>query len=367
MNSDILYTLALRSVKNIGPVYINRLIDHFGSAQAVWQATDRQLREVIRIGEKSFNGIGSDKLLQVAQTEMSICESNGIQVSLRTSPDYPQILKQCEDSPPLLFVKGMPALRPLTLSIVGTRGMTRYGQDFLNEVFQYLSGLPVVIISGLATGVDTAAHRLALKHGLPTLGVLAHGYSMMYPAANRTLAEEIIQTPGCGLYTEYSWHQRAERSHFLQRNRIVAGLSVVTLVVETPLGGGSISTVGYANQYSREVYALPGNYGQKNSQGCNQLIAQNKARILSNISDFISELKLEDQLHSQEELFPEIKKNIPEHLRVLYHALQEQGQLDLDELAYRLGVPSYQLLPQLLELELLGAIQSTASRQYRII
>ena len=252
------------------------------------------------------------------------------------------------------------------ISIVGTRKMTAYGKKFIEELCEVLRDKNVLIVSGLALGTDGYAHQQALNHNIPTVGVLAHGLHMIYPAVHEKMSKDILENGGA-LLSEFNSIAKPDREHFLQRNRIVAGISQFTIVVETAFGGGSMSTVSYANQYNREVLALSGRFGDKYSQGCNMIIAQNKAKILASFQDVLDELGDNYPSVKQPQLFEPKEIEVEERLKPAYQFIAENSPISLDDLSLKLEMPPFKLLPILLDLELLGYIKALSGKQYAVV
>ena len=249
--------------------------------------------------------------------------------------------------------------------MVGTRNITSYGRHFVHDFLEHNKTKNIVTISGLALGVDTEVHESSLKNNIPTIAVLAHGFHTLYPSKNRKLSEKILEENGV-LFTEFNSSQKPDRENFIQRNRIIAGLSPATIVVETAFGGGSISTATFANNYNREVYALPGRISDKYSQGCNHLIFQNKAAAISTINSLSEQLGFQSDNLKIGELFPtsEIKFLLPENQLAIRNILDKNTPISLDEISEKLEIPSYKILPDLLQMEISGYIKALSGRQY---
>jgi len=224
-------------------------------------------------------------------------------VLIRNQSHYPQLLNQCDDAPAILYIKGDYDHQRQGVSIVGTRNMTSYGKQFIDELITNLKSKNIATISGLAYGVDAYVHDLSIQNNIPTIAILAHGLHMIYPAKHKKLAEKILENNGV-IISEFNSSEQPDREHFIQRNRVIAGLSKTSIVVESAFGGGSMSTATFANDYNRDVYALPGKVTDKYSQGCNLLITQNKAECIISAKD-LSE-KINPETYQQLDLFKEI-------------------------------------------------------------
>ena len=363
-----LYAIALRQCRRIGDITYHKLIQEFGSAKEAWFQLKDSKTSLEGIGPKTTADIGNELHLKTAENELSYCEKKAIQILLSTDSNYPLLLRNCDDAPAHIFYKGKFPHQKKSLSIVGTRNITSYGKTFLN---QFIAALPknVATVSGLALGVDTEVHALSIDYEIPTIAVLAHGFESFYPPKNKDLANRILDSGGA-IMTEFLSGQTPEREFFLQRNRIVAGLSHATIVVETAYGGGSISTATFANNYNRDVFALPGRITDKFSQGCNHLIFQNKAIAISNIKSLIEALNLET-LKSKDvipSLFPEdsLVEKLNKQEQGIYNSIKENNMISLDELAFETNMATYILLPILLQMELNGIVKSYSGRQFSL-
>ncbi len=361
-----LYSVALRRCALIGDINFHRLVHTAGSAKEVWSLPKRELSRAFGIGSRTLSEIGTAEPLQFAENELRFCEKNGVGILLRHTADYPAMLKEAEDAPSVLYCKGKTDFTPRSVSIVGTRNVTAYGKKFLEELFPELPAENLMTVSGLAIGADTAVHELSLKYNIHTVAVLAHGFHTIYPSKNRKLAQTILEKGGT-ILTEFNSSQKPDRENFIQRNRIIAALSETTIVVETAFGGGSVSTVTFANNYNREVYALPGKITDKYSQGCNQLIAQLKARTISTIPGLIEEMDLKSKPKTGI-LFPhsEIVLQLSEEQQLIYEILKKKSQISLDELGEKTELPTQKLLALLLQLELAGHVKTHSGKQYSL-
>lgn len=367
-SEEHLYSLALRRCVGIGNINFRKIIKIIGSARVVWRLSKSELRGFPMIEQHILADIGNEEHLKYAEKELSFCEKNNIKVLLNHLDELPYLLSKCNDAPAILYQKGTIEPNRKPISIVGTRNSTSYGKDFINRFLEGIRDMNVVTVSGLALGTDGEVHLKSLEKNIPTIAVLAHGFHTIYPAKHRHLAENILESNGV-LLSEYGFNMRPDRELFIQRNRIIAGLSSVTLVVETAFGGGSVSTVGFANHYNRDVYALPGRVNDKYSQGCNQLIYKNKAAAISTIKDLIEDLFSFEKSFCIGQLFP-IEKSLPllnEQQKSIYEIIAQNPNINLDDLSERLQLLPFQILPILLELEILGCIRSFSGRQFAIV
>ena len=360
-----LYSIALRECNFIGDINFLKLVRRFGTAENVWKYSKKELSKTDGIGLKTVSEIGSSQHLKFAEKEISFCEKNSVKINLRHQKELPFLLHECDDAPAILYQKGDFDISLKTLSLVGTRNITSYGKKFIEDFFEETKSHQYISISGLALGVDKEVHEQSLNHKISTIGVLAHGFHTFYPSKNRKLSEKILEQGG-GLLTEFNSSRKPDRENFIQRNRVIAGLSPATIVVETAFGGGSISTATFANNYNRDVFALPGRISDKYSQGCNHLIFQNKATAISTTKNLLDLIGFNDSKEIIEELFPHSKITIQltENQELIYMGIVENPHITLDDLADRISVPAHKLLPVLLELELLGKVKSFSGRQF---
>ncbi|WP_144283175.1 DNA-processing protein DprA [Chryseobacterium echinoideorum] len=360
-----LYSIALRQCSFIGDIIFSKLVRTFGSAKKVWETSKKDLAQTDGIGKKTVSDIGNPEHLMFAEKEIQFCEKNDVRINLRHQKDFPFLLNECDDAPAILYQKGSFRSTLQCVSIVGTRNMTSYGKKFIEDFFVETKHSKYQSISGLALGVDKEVHEYSLENGIPTTAVLAHGFHTLYPSKNRKLSEKILEENGA-LLTEFNTTRKPDRENFIQRNRIVAGISSATIVVETAFGGGSVSTAAFANGYNRDVYALPGKITDKYSQGCNQLILQHKATAISTIKDLIESLGFHQPSETVGELFPQSITTIQltENQEEIYQTILANPHISLDDLAEKNCLPSHKILPIILELELLGKVKSFSGRQF---
>ncbi|WP_379967732.1 DNA-processing protein DprA [Epilithonimonas sp. UC225_85] len=365
-SEEYLYILALKQCKNIGNINLKKLIKHIGSAKKVWESSPNSLLSISGIGKSSIQNIGNKEFLKSAEKEIKFCEKQAINIISQEDNLYPKHLLNCDDAPMILFYKGNLNNESNPVSIVGTRKLTAYGKHFIQDLMSELSSSKVCTVSGLALGADSCVHEESLKNEIPTIAVLAQSLDKIYPASNKNLSKKIIENNGA-LITEYASFEVMAKENFLQRNRIIAGLSPHLIVVETAYGGGSVTTVTAANQYNRDVFALPGKIIDVYSQGCNQLIANNKAETIVDIKTLVKNLNFSPQ----PELFPKEEKKInldPErkdHHRIL-ELITENKTISLDELAEKSDILHHKILPILLDLEIYGHIKCLSGRQYQL-
>lgn len=365
ISEEYLYAIALRECSQIGDINFHKLVQTFGSAQEAWKKAKKDYKKREGIGLKTVSDIGNPDHLKFAEEELKFCEKNNIRITIRYLNETPSLLNECPDAPAILYQKGNIDDALQKISIVGTRSMTDYGKQFIEEFFDASQSSSYISVSGLALGVDKEIHEQSIRHRKPTIAVLAHGFQFLYPSKNKKLSEKILQEGGA-LLTEFSSARKPDRENFIQRNRIVAGISPSTIVVETGFGGGSISTAAFANEYNRDVFALPGKITDIHSQGCNQLIFHNKATAISTVKDLITLLGFNNPKEKIEELFPysETTIQLSDNQNLIYKSIKENPQISLDDLTHLISISTHRILPIILELELLGKVKSFSGRQF---
>jgi len=359
-----LHQVALIFLNNIGPSLAKVLVSHFGDAEKVFDAPNYKLLRVPGIGEKTISQFNFKEALTRAEQELRFIEKNNIDVIFYTDPKYPKRLKNCNDSPVLLFSKGKANLNaPHIVSIVGTRNATEYGKQLCRQLVEELMQYNVLIVSGLALGIDVTAHKECVKLNMPTTGVLGHGLDRMYPSQNRSTAEKMIENGS--LLTEYPSGTIPDRENFPQRNRIVAGIADATVVIEAGIKGGALITAEIANSYNRDVFAFPGRVGDDYSEGCNFLIRNNKAALLTCVADLAYSLGWEkaDDLKPAEQFMLPIDLSADE--QVIFDVLkQNNGPVAIDDLTIKTNLPTSLLAMNLLNMEMQGYIRSLPGKTY---
>jgi DNA processing protein len=361
-----LHGAALSFVKNLGPVAAKSLMAYLGSAEQVFKTSPSKMATIPGIGEKRASQWDFDEALRLAEKELTFAGKHGIELIFYTDARYPKRLKNCADSPILLYSKGKMELNmPKVISIVGTRNATDYGKQLCRQLIEELQQYNVLIASGLALGIDVAAHKECLRLNVPTVGVLGHGLDRMYPSQNRVTAEKMLENGG--LLTEYPSGTIPDRENFPQRNRIVAGMADATVVIEAGLKGGALITAEIANSYNRDVFAFPGRLDDVYSEGCNFLIRNNKAALLTCMADLAFSLGWE----KDENLKPTEQFMLPLDLTkdesLIFDILQQHKvPLAIDELTIKANMPMSSLAMNLLNMEMQGYIRSLPGKTYRV-
>lgn len=349
---ELIHRIALTLAPSIGPITARKLIDKLGSAGAVLSRDRKSLERIKGIGPRLSGAINAPLLLEQAEKELAFIERHRIGSLFFMDPGYPERLNLCPDGPILLFCRGnLEMNNRMILSVVGTRRATSYGRDICRRIIcdlaEKLEGL--VIVSGLAYGIDVIAHRAALDYGLPTVAVLGHGLQTIYPPAHRDVARRIMEQGA--LVTDFPSGTGPERNHFIRRNRIIAGISAATLVIESGPSGGALITADLAASYDREVLAVPGRAGDTRSAGCNALIKSNAAALVESADDIIYLMKWAER--SGPPGRPALSGELPsgEERLILDHLRQKPGS-DPGYLSTATSIPIHRVLSLLLQMEL---------------
>lgn len=365
-NDELLALLRLQKVPLVGDINAKKLLERCGSAEQVFKEGKRTLEKIDGIGSSLLTGLWDTIHLEEAEKELNYIQKNDIDYCFFKDDNYPKNLKHCIDAPILLFRRGNIDLNnQKVISIVGTRKMTSYGAAFIEEFITTIAPLNPIIVSGFAYGVDIAAQRAAVDNNLQTIGCLAHGLNQMYPKAHQKYSLTVEKNGG--FLTEFWSTSNPDRENFLKRNRIIAGMSEATIVVESAQKGGSLVTADIANGYNRDVFAVPGRSTDKYSQGCNNLIKQQKAHLLTSAADLIYilgwELTEKETTTPQKQLFVELD----ETERSIYQYLQLNGKQLLDTVALECNLPIFKTSSSLLNMEMKGVIRPLPGKLFEAI
>ena len=359
-----IYRLSLTRIPDLGSILTKYLIEHFGSATAIFRAKPKELASIDGIGEYRANQIKQFKNHSEAERELSLIVEKNIQLLFITDEHYPKKLRNCADAPLVLFYKGNAGLNHIKIvSIIGTRHHTDYGRWATEQIVRELQPYQVTVISGLAYGIDAIAHKTALQQQMNTVGVLAHGFKTIYPGLHQSLATEMMHRGG--LLTEFLFNELPDRHHFPKRNRIVAGLSDATIIIETAVKGGSMITADLAFQYNRDVFALPGRINDTKSSGCLQLIAENKATPFIHTSGFLETMgwmETRKKKTVEKKLFYDLS---PEE-QIILSLLQQQTQMHIDDIYLQSKLSSSVLAAAILNLELQNIIIQLPGKHYKV-
>lgn len=366
MKPDLLYQIALSLVPNIGPVQAKILLQHC-EAEEIFHAKKSFLENIEGIGPVRAASITSFKDFSIAEEEIKFIEKYKIKPLFISDPGYPQRLLNCYDSPTLLYYKGEANLNASKIiAIIGTRSHTEYARQVTEKLVKELASENITIISGLAYGVDAIAHKAALKNNLPTIGVLAHGLDQVYPPDHTGLAKDMVKNNG-GLLTEFRSKTKPDKHNFPTRNRIVAGMSDATIVIETGIKGGSMITAEMANSYNKDVFAIPGKITDSKSAGCNYLIKNNKAVLLTDSAELLQlmgwqQTDKKKEKKAQREIFIELTKDE----RIIIDIIKEKDSVHIDEINIRSGISSSAVAAAILSLELQNVVLSLPGKLYRL-
>jgi len=350
--TELKYQIALTMAPAIGPITARKLIKKAGSARAVFRQKKAILEKIEGIGPVVSGSLSSSSLVQQAEKELEFIERHHIRALYFKDSEYPARLKECEDAPILLYSRGSIGLNSKrALSVVGTRRASSYGKDLCRSIVLDLSCRinDLVIISGLAFGIDVIAHRAALEAGIPTVAVLGHGLNTIYPHAHRETAKKICEQGA--LVTDFNSGMGPERNNFLRRNRIIAGVADATLVVESATSGGALITANMASSYQRDVLAVPGRATDDRSKGCNNLIKDNVAAMVESAEDVISHLNWTDDI-AQNPKHSTVKISFTEQEKQVLELLTQHSGLGPGELSMFSGIPIQLVLALLTEMEL---------------
>ena len=363
MTNQKLYEIALTLLPGIGYVNGKKLVAYCGGAEAVFREKKKALMQINGIGEYTVNCIVSQKVIRRAEEELNFVEKNDIKPLFYLDAEYPKRLQHCHDSPMLLYYKGNADLNATkAVGVVGTRNITDYGRLMTERIIEDLSSDNILIISGLAYGVDAVAHRAALKYDLATVGVLGHGMHTIYPAENRKLSINMLEKGG--ILTEYVSGTQPDRENFPQRNRVVAGMVDCLIVVESALKGGAMITADIANSYDREVFALPGKIGDIYSEGCNQLIKNNKANLVTNSTDirYIMRWDVDTKVVAKQmRLF----RDFSEDEKKVMDVFAKNSVVHLDDIIVGTDLSASKIASVLLSLEFDGVLTALPGKRYQ--
>lgn len=367
MEEEQLYQIALTRVPGVGPQTARALVLYCGSAKAVFDAKAHELLRIPGVGAVTVKALRKQSYFDAAEKEFRFVQQKGIQIVFFADPAYPSRLREVPDAPLLLYKMGAGDLNGQRfLSIVGTRNNTAYGAKWTEQIVEALQGRGVTVVSGLAYGIDILAHRACLQHGMPTIAVLGHGLDRIYPDAHRKTALQMLETGA--LLSEFHSGTKPDRNNFPARNRVVAGMCDATLVVEAAEKGGALITGYFANDYNRDVFAIPGKLDDPYSAGCNDLIKKHKAALFSGVEDF-------EYLLGWAPLSGATDPKPPAHQTKLFVELDTQesqlaacyndgNKLHVDQLCTRSKMPVSKVLTLLMGLELKGAVRSLPGKMF---
>jgi DNA processing protein len=365
---ELRYLIALTMIPAVGSITARKLISYAGSAKAVFGEKKSNLLKIPGIGSFLAGSIQADQVLAQADKELVFIEKNNVCHLTIFEKEYPERLRQCTDAPLILYYKGHNVFNAgKILSIVGTRNATEYGIEQCRKIIRDLTenNHKVLIVSGLAYGVDAQAHMAALQYTQETVAVLAHGLHTLYPYAHRNLAARITETGA--LLTDFTAGDNPERNNFLKRNRIIAGLADATLVVESGKKGGALITAELAISYNRDVYAFPGRISDPMSEGCNMLIRENKAALVESFSDIEYFLGWDSKDKTAQPRQARLFVELDENEQKIADELKKEDRLSPDILSIRTGMPVSKISATLLSMEFKALVSVLPGNYYHLV
>lgn len=368
-STELFNILALLKVESVGDIVAKKLINHCGSAENVFRTKGNQLKSIDGIGDSLIKKLKDKTIFEKAELELKFIEKERINILYYQNEQYPERLKHCIDGPVLLFKSGNINLENRkVISIVGTREITSYGTNFCKKLIEDLAVFNPIIVSGFAYGVDIMAHQTAMENNLQTIGVLAHGLNQIYPKTHKKYVAKMEENGG--FLTEFWSNSNPEKENFVRRNRIVAGMSEATVVIESAEKGGSLITAFMANDYNRDVFAVPGRTSDKFSQGCNDLIRTQRANLMTSAADLVYILNWEiaavtrkNNSAIQKQLFV----SLDDDEQKIYDYLQKTGKQLLDIIAINCDLPIFRISSLLLNMELKGVIRPFPGKLFEAV
>jgi len=366
MNNDLKYKIALSLVPGVGGVLARNLIAYVGNVEGIFSESFKALTKIPGIGEINAKRIHNANVLQLAEKELKFIDKHQIDLLFYTDIDFPRRLKNCIDAPILIYTKGKMKLdEQRIISIVGTRNATEYGKQICDDLIQqfFERNYKILVVSGLAYGIDIHAHKAALKYNIQTVGVVGHGLDRLYPSLHKEIARKMIKNGG--LISDFPSGTKIDPSNFIRRNRIIAGLADATIVVESAQKGGALVTADIASSYNRDVFAFPGRSVDPYSKGCNNLIKNNGATLISGIDDleYFMGWETENKEKSvQASLFPDLN----ESEQKIVDLLNKEGELFIDQISVLLDQPISRVSPILINLEFKNVLVSLPGQRYKL-
>jgi DNA processing protein len=363
--TELFYLLALQKVEGVGDIVAKKLLSHCENAESIFKTKSSQLSSIDGIGSVLLSKLKNKTIFEKAEAELKFIKNNEINIAFFQDDNYPSRLKHCIDGPLLLFSSGnIDFSTRKIISVVGTRQITSSGTEFCKKLISDLAPLNPIIVSGFAYGVDIVAHQAAIENNLQTIGVVAHGLDQIYPSVHKKYVAKMERNGG--FMTEFWSGTSPEKENFVKRNRIVAGMSEATIVIESADKGGSLITANLANDYNRDVFAVPGRTSDKFSQGCNNLIKTQKANLLTSAADIVYILNWDLEEKSkpvQKQLFVTLENDEQK----IYDYLLKSGKEILDIIALECDFPIYKISGILLNMELKGVIRPLPGKLFEAI
>lgn len=365
-DTELLHLLALLKIEGVGDIVAKKLLNHCGSAEKIFQTKSSFLSAIDGIGQVLIKKLKDKSVFKLAESELKFIQDNTINLLYYQDENYPNRLKHCIDAPVLMFASGnLNFNNRKIISIVGTREITSYGTEFCKKLIEDLAPLNPIIVSGFAYGVDIVAHKTAMDCNLQTIGVIAHGLNQVYPKVHKKYVAKMEENGG--FLTEFWSTSNPEKENFVKRNRIVAGISEATIVIESAEKGGSLITANLANDYNRDVFAVPGRISDKFSQGCNNLIKTQRANLLTSAADLIYILNWEFEQNEHQVIQKKLFVSLDNEEQKIYNYLQQQGKQELDTIALECGFPVFRTSSFLVNMELKGVIRPLPGKLFESI
>jgi DNA processing protein len=366
---EIISLLALLKIDGVGDIVAKKLLNHCGSAEEIFKTKSNILASIDGVGQVLIKNLKNKLVFHEAEEEYKFIQKNNINTLFYKDEQYPDKLKHCIDGPVLLFTSGNINLNSQKIiSIVGTREITSYGTEFCKKLIEDLAPLNPIIVSGFAYGVDIVAHKAAMENNLQTIGVVAHGLNQIYPKVHKKYVAKMEENGG--FMSEFWSTSNPEKENFVKRNRIVAGMSEATIVIESAEKGGSLITANLANDYNRDVFAVPGRTSDKLSQGCNNLIKTQRANLLTSAADIMYILNWEIQSQTQNDhkaIQKQLFVTLENDEQKIYDYLQKNGKQLLDVIALDCDFPVFKISSTLLNMELKGVIRPLPGKLFEVI
>ena len=363
---QLTYKIALSLIPGIGNVTARNLIAYIGSVEGVFHEKEKTLLKIPGVGEMNAQRVLTQNVLDRAKRECDFILKNRIQTFFYLDENYPSRLKNCSDAPIILYFRGKANLNERRIiSIVGTRNATNYGKELCDELILSFSkqNYPLLVVSGLAYGIDVQAHKACLKYDIPTVGVFAHGLDAIYPALHAPVASKMLERGG--LITDFTSQTKIDRQNFLRRNRIIAGLADATIVVESAEKGGALVTANIANSYDRDVFAFPGRINDPFSKGCNNLIKTNQAILIENYLDIEKAMNWDTNVSASRAIQTSLFMELTVEEQKLVDLLRG-GNRSIDEITTETQMPMNKVSVLFFELELKGLVTSLPGKMYKL-
>lgn len=367
MTDQALYKIALSLIPNIGPILARKLVAYVGSVEGVFKQKNSVLEKVPGIGQGKIHRFNQGEVLKMAETELKHIAENGISYKFYLDDDYPARLRECDDGPLVLYYRGQDYFNSQKLiGVVGTRRSTAYGEQITEKLIEDLSSLfpDLVVVSGFAYGIDICAHKKAMQCSLPTIAVFGHGVNQTYPIVHKKYVSSVLEKGA--LVSEFSTQKKADPGNFVSRNRIIAGLTDATIVIESGEKGGSLLTADMALSYNRDVFAFPGRANDTMSRGCNKLIKTNAAALIESANDLVFSMKWDIENTPkvvQKNLFNDLTKEE----ETIINALEKQHPVSINELSRKLKTPVSKLSSALLKLEFDGLVKALPGSNFKLV